>query len=179
MSVILLKPILHRKNYGQWSCFSVFYCRFSICRGPIYHHTVHKTALTYVKLWSDFIEPTKDYSYHVADDIFNCIFLHENVWLSIKISLNVFPMGRINNIPALVQIMAWHLRGDKPWLVYRTIYASLGLIELTKQVCVGTAGWMKHQHMEFHFIIFLAYVISKVMAFVTHCNIDVMWNTRI
>ena len=33
---------------------------------------------------------------------------------SIKISLKFVPMGPINNIPALVQIMAWRRPGDKP-----------------------------------------------------------------
>ena len=40
----------------------------------------------------------------------------------------------INNIPALVQIMAWHRPGDKPlfehwWLLYWRIYASLGRVQ--------------------------------------------------
>ena len=43
---------------------------------------------------------------HFADDIFKCIFLNENVWISIKISLKFVPQGPIDNIP-LVQIMAW------------------------------------------------------------------------
>ena len=51
---------------------------------------------------------------HFADDIFKCIFLNGNVWISIKISLKFVPKGPINNIPALVQIMAWHRLGDKP-----------------------------------------------------------------
>ena len=51
---------------------------------------------------------------HFADDIFKCIFLNENVWISIKISLKFVPKGPINNIPALVQIMAWRCSGDKP-----------------------------------------------------------------
>ena len=60
------------------------------------------------------------------------IFLNENVWISISISLQFVPRGPINNIPALVQIMAWRRPGDKHyldqwWLVYRRIYASLGL----------------------------------------------------
>ena len=49
-----------------------------------------------------------------ADDIFKCIFMNENVRIVIKISLYFVPKGRINNIPASVQIMAWHRRGDKP-----------------------------------------------------------------
>ena len=39
---------------------------------------------------------------HFPDDIFKCIFLNENVYISIKISLNFVPKGQINNIPALV-----------------------------------------------------------------------------
>ena len=50
----------------------------------------------------------------LADDIFTCIFLNEKVWISIKISLTFVPKGPINNIPALVQIMAWRQPGDKP-----------------------------------------------------------------
>ena len=44
---------------------------------------------------------------HFADDIFKCILLNENVWIPNKISLKFVPKGRINNIPSLVQIMAW------------------------------------------------------------------------
>ena len=51
---------------------------------------------------------------HLADDIFKCIFLNENIWIPIKISLKFVPKGRINNIPALVQIIAWRRPGDKP-----------------------------------------------------------------
>ena len=40
----------------------------------------------------------------LADNIFKCIFLNENVWISINISLKFVPKGPINNIPALVQI---------------------------------------------------------------------------
>ena len=50
----------------------------------------------------------------LADDIFKWIFLNENVWISINISLKFVPMGPINNIPSLVQIMAWRQTGDKP-----------------------------------------------------------------
>ena len=51
---------------------------------------------------------------HFADDIFRRIFLNENVCISLKISLKFVPKVRINNIPALVQIMAWRRPGDKP-----------------------------------------------------------------
>ena len=57
--------------------------------------------------------------------------------ISIKISLTFIPKGLINNIPALVQIMAWRRSGDKPLSepmlarLLTHIYASLGLNELT------------------------------------------------
>ena len=73
---------------------------------------------------------------HFADDIFKCIFLNGNIWIAISNSLTFVSKGPINNIPALTQIMAWCRPGDKPlsepkMLVYRRIYASLGLNELT------------------------------------------------
>ena len=51
---------------------------------------------------------------HFADDIFKCVFLNEDIPISINISLKFVPKGLINNIPALVQIMAWCRPGDKP-----------------------------------------------------------------
>ena len=49
-----------------------------------------------------------------ADDTFKRIFFDENIRISIKISLKFVPKGPINNIPALVQIMAWRRSGGKP-----------------------------------------------------------------
>ena len=67
---------------------------------------------------------------HFPDDTFKCIFLNENVTISLKISLKFVPKHPINYIPALVQIMAWHLATshylNQWWLDYQYIYASLG-----------------------------------------------------
>ena len=57
------------------------------------------------------------------------------MWSLINISLKFVPKGQINNIPELVQIMAWHQPDDKPlsepmMLGYWGIYVSLGLNEL-------------------------------------------------
>ena len=51
---------------------------------------------------------------HIADDVFKCNFLNENVWIPIKISRKFVPKGPINNIPTLVQVIAWRRSGDKP-----------------------------------------------------------------
>ena len=57
---------------------------------------------------------TKWPPFYFSEDIFKCTFLNENVWILINISLRLLPKGQINNIPALVQIMAWCWSGDKP-----------------------------------------------------------------
>ena len=72
--------------------------------------------------------------HHFADDIFKCIFVNENVWISLKISLKFVPKFRIHNIPALVKIMAWRQQATSHhlnhWrLVYRRIYVSLGITQ--------------------------------------------------
>ena len=49
--------------------------------------------------------------HHFVDAIFKCIFLNKNVWIQIKISPKFDPKGPVNNILALVQIMACCLDG--------------------------------------------------------------------
>ena len=77
-----------------------------------------------------------------ADDPFKCIFFNETVGILIKISLKFVPKGPINNIPALVQIMACGANQatshflNQWWIVYWCIYASLGLNELILNVYI-------------------------------------------
>ena len=40
--------------------------------------------------------------------------MNEDIWVSIEVSLKFVPEGSINNISALVQIMAWRRPDDKP-----------------------------------------------------------------
>ena len=49
-----------------------------------------------------------------AGDVFICVFLKENLGISLKISLRFVPEVWINKITGLVQIMAWRRLGDKP-----------------------------------------------------------------
>ena len=72
---------------------------------------------------------------HFADDIFKCIFLNENVSISIKISLKFVPKGPINNIAALVQIMAWRRPGDKP-------LSEPVMVNLPTHICVTRPQWV-------------------------------------
>ena len=86
--------------------------------------------------------------HHFPDDIFKCIFLNENVWILIKISLEFVPKGLIDNIPALVQIQAWHRSGNnkqlsEPMMVnlLAYIYGTLSLNELTCLLTVFLLSW--------------------------------------
>ena len=63
-------------------------------------------------------------------------FLNENVRISIKISLKFVPRGPINDIPALVQIMAWHRTGDKP-------LSETMIVRLPTHTCVTRPQWVK------------------------------------
>ena len=72
--------------------------------------------------------------------IFQCIFLNENVSISIQISLKFVPKGPINNIPALVQIMAGRRPGDKP-LSEPVMIRLSPCHTLLRSHGVGTAIW--------------------------------------
>ena len=50
----------------------------------------------------------------LADNIFKWIFLNENGRILIQISLKFVPMSPIDSKPALIQVMTWRRRGDKP-----------------------------------------------------------------
>ena len=69
-----------------------------------------------------------------ADDTFKRIFLNENVGISIKLSLKFVPKGPINNIPALVQVMAWCPPGDKP------LYEPM-MVSLLMHICITQPQW--------------------------------------
>ena len=72
---------------------------------------------------------------HFADDVFKGIFLNENVWILLQISLKFVPKGPIDNIPSLVQIMAWRRPGDKPLSEPMTI-------SLLMHICVARPQWV-------------------------------------
>ena len=62
--------------------------------------------------YTDILRP-KYYGWHLAEGIFNCLFLGEvfNFWLKL------LPKGSIKNVLTMVEIMAWHQTGDQPLFV--------------------------------------------------------------
>ena len=71
---------------------------------------------------------------HFPDDI----QMHFLEWryISVKISLEFVPKGQINNIPSLVQIMAWRRLGDKP-------LSEPMMVSLMTQIWVTRPQWVK------------------------------------
>ena len=72
---------------------------------------------------------------HYTDDIFKCIFLNENIWISSNISLKFVPEWQINKIPALVQIMAWRRPGTKP-------LSEPMMFRLLTHICITRPQWV-------------------------------------
>ena len=64
-----------------------------------------------------------------------CIFLNANVWISINISLKFVPKDPNNNIPTLVQVMAWRRPGDKP-------LSEPMVVSLLTHICVTRPQWV-------------------------------------
>ena len=83
-------------------------CSDGLCRAPI-----NQQRLWYHRNAINTLRPRQN-GRRFADDTLKCIFLNENTWISLKISLKFVPKVQINNIPALVQILAWCRSGDKP-----------------------------------------------------------------
>ena len=103
---------------------------------------------------------------HFADDIFNCIFLNENVWILIKISLKFVPKGPINNIPALVQIMAWRRPGDK-------LLSEPMVVSLLTHICVTRPQWVNSWQASYG--VSLMKILEKINRIITaaHCTSNV------
>ena len=119
---------------------------------------------------------------HFADDTFRRIFLSENLRISLIFHWSYFPKGPINNIPALVQIMAWRRVGDKPlsepmltqiqWRIYALVWFKYIFLQLllcnTKSV---TWRWNKY-------VISYAQMTGKITYFITH-NRTLCYDTNI
>ena len=79
---------------------------------PVYFHCVLFSSSTIADIWYIGTLRPRQNGHRFPEDIFKCIFLNENVWISLKISLKFVSKGPINNIQALFQIMAWCLVGS-------------------------------------------------------------------
>ena len=72
---------------------------------------------------------------------FKCIFLNENVWIFIEISLKYVLWGRIDNNLALVLIMAWRWTGNKP-------LSEPMMVSLLMHICVTRPQWVNDYYLK-------------------------------
>ena len=107
---------------------------------------------SYINKWTlNTVRPRQN-GRHFADDSFKCISLNENVWIPLKISLTSALKGPINNIPSLVQVMAWRRPGDKP-------ISEPMMVSLSTHTCVTRPQWVKECHWwdwRVHYLIYVA-----------------------
>ena len=134
--------MVHLRQYKHFSCA----CRWSQWKHPstVFSSSRTKWQFNVVRhngssVWQsnklNTLRPRQD-GRHFPDDIFKRIFFNENVWIPIEISLKFVPKGSINNIPSLVQIMAWRRPGAKP-------LSELMVVSLLTHICVTRPQWVK------------------------------------
>ena len=130
-------------------CSIMFWFSFIAFKFHMYYLSRHKYS-AYLFLWKkedriikggqhlnyciNTLRPRQN-GHHFPDNIFKCIFLNENIWFPINISLKFVPRDRIGNIPASVQIMAWHRPGDKP-------LSEPMMVRLLTHICVARPQWV-------------------------------------
>ena len=81
------------------------------------------------------------------DAIFQTTFSNGFSWMKmhefrLKLTLKFLPKELINNIPALVQIMAWHRPGDKP-------LSEPIMVSLPRHICVTRPQWINRSQFDF------------------------------
>ena len=103
-------------------------------------HPIHAEAvshlLTHCPLANSNTLRQRQNGRHFAHNIFKCIFFNKNAWISINSLLKCVPKGQINNIAALVQIMARRRAGDKP-LSEPVVFSIL------THICITLPQWVK------------------------------------
>ena len=111
----------------------------------------------------DTLRPRQN-GHHFPDEIIKLIFLNENIWISINISLKFVSRGPISNIPTLVQVMAWRLPGDKP-------LSEPMMVRLPTHICVTRPQWVNINSGQW-----LGAVRQK--PFITCANVDHIYVTK-
>ena len=117
---------------------------------------------------------------HSADDIFKRIFDIQNIWILINVSLRFVPRGPIDNIPALVQIMAWRQPGDKP-------LSEPMMVSLLTHICITGPQWVNarsqgiitHRHIwtSITHMVFHIYHVHGLTAQIMHLTTNVQSKT--
>ena len=123
----------------------------------IYHHKPFRC-------WINTLRP-RQHDRHFTDDFFKCVLLKGNVWISIKVSVKFVPKVKLNHIPALDQIMAWHHPGDKP-------LSKAMMVRLPMHIWVTRPQWVDWRKNVFASVKFIK-VRKHEMFWSCHINLSV------
>ena len=102
---------------SSWSPQQVTSITWANIGHDVWHYMVplgHNELKIFLRICLNGQKPLTHWGRDKMAAISQTIFLNGNLWISIKISLKFVPKGLFNNIPELVQIMAWRRLGDKP-----------------------------------------------------------------
>ena len=101
-----------------------------VWQGQLQHDIAYFTMVAKVELNQNLSHRELDKRTAICRPPFECISIHENILILIKVSLKFICKGLINNMPPLVKIMTQCPTGDKSLFeeVYWCIYASPGSI---------------------------------------------------
>ena len=91
---------------------------------------------------------------HFTDDRFKCTLLNKNVLILLKIWLKFVLKVRINNIPPLVQIIAWRWPCDKP-------LSEPMMVSLLTHICITRPQWVKDKLAYLHWKWWLISIRAK------------------
>ena len=120
----------------SWKCTNAIFSKRH-CWRPWTEYSYNHLALPWVQsiYTINTLKPRQN-GRHFADDVFKRIFLNENIWIQINISLKFVSRAPINNIPTLVEIMAWRRQGDKP-------LSEPLMVRFLTHTCVTRPKWVK------------------------------------
>ena len=138
--IVIRSGTVHSHPLGAPASVRVVYCP-SIPWGRIsnsWYISVHPrgSISTYLCHFSVNTLRPRQNGHHLPDNTFKCIFLNENVLISIKVSLKFVPKCPINNIPALVQTMTCRQPGNTP-------LSEPVMVSLVTHICVNHPQWVK------------------------------------
>ena len=127
------QKIIQRRISRRDILILICHYKFIASASPARHQTSPLEAAQFLMFSFNTLRPTQNGRHFT--DILKWTFLNENVWLFIEMWLNFVPKGPINNIPALVQIMAWHRPGDKS-------LSEPMMVCLLTHICVTRPQWI-------------------------------------
>ena len=153
-------------NVPPLTAMTMFHSAVATPSGGRYAGGAHRMEVGWVISFLTQLRPRQN-GRHFADDTLKCLFFNGNVSILIKISMKFVPKGPFNNIPALDQIMAWRLPGDKP-------ISEPMMVRLPMHICVTRPQWVLRRY---EFVITFGHgnTLCKTRPIVSGINWSPVW----